>query len=928
MANTSLQVALVLTAVNNMGSALRSARQQVSDLGHTYDSLRQKAQQMNDLRTSGLQDVAAGAAMLAPIESAVRSAGQLEYAMKRLEIASYDAAQPVEEHKRQLKELEALAVELGASTAFSSTEAANGMTELIRSGMAVRDVLNGGAKAAIYLAQTAEVAPDVAASSVAKLSNMFNLAGDKMMQVADDINRAANASSAGVQEIMYSMRLAGASASALGLDVKETSLLIGTLYNKGLGEQSGSSLNNLLLSLTNIKDQAGEAMAKLGLLKNAQFKRNKDGTLKLIQGDGVVFDEKGQIKSAQALVDAVRAAFKSNGLSLNDIVDAKGNLLPQEELDKLAQGKQKLNEVILLFKQAFGEEGMRAAIALAAEGKGSYEETAAAAQRAMDIQKQVQELQGTMLGLFEQISGAWETFNASSGGLVTEEVKQLAKEVLQFLDVLGQWVAAHPELTANIIKTIAILAGLRIGLGALKLIFGMTMGPLFSFGAGLVRFGKYARDAGRAFLFFRSVGNGVFGAGLKALFKDFPRIQQLIQVTANGMTRLGRLGWSGFMFVARGAGSALAAVGRFAMQGAVWLARHTAAIARNVAMTIAQRAVWAGQLAVMAAVRVATVAWTAAQWALNAAMSANPIGLIVIAIAALVAGVVWAYNRFEWFRNGVQFVFNMIANAIQSVIAWFGSLNGWVQAAIAVFAPFIGIPLLLITHWEDIKTFFANLPGQIMGFLSDLPSKALEWGKNLVTMLGDGIANGVQYVKDKVVGVADAIKDFLGFGSPTKLGPASRSDRWAPNLMNMFTDGIESGVPNVARSARSAADQLRSNLSGIEVPGPKVADPVLPQVRNVIPLPVREMPQIETQTMATVRATVIPFPNVRRAQEQEPTLLRRPQTTSINDNRKIDITIYAKDAKEAEIGVRRAVDDKYLSSRLPRPQIWQQGSVG
>lgn len=48
---------------------------------------------------------------------------------------------------------------------------------------------------------------------------------------------------------------------------------------------------------------------------------------------------------------------------------------------------------------------------------------------------------------------------------------------------------------------------------------------------------------------------------------------------------------------------------------------------------------------------IATKIFAAAQYALNAVMSANPIGLVVIGIGALVAGVIYAYNTFEKFRG-------------------------------------------------------------------------------------------------------------------------------------------------------------------------------------------------------------------------------------------------------------------------------------
>lgn len=76
--------------------------------------------------------------------------------------------------------------------------------------------------------------------------------------------------------------------------------------------------------------------------------------------------------------------------------------------------------------------------------------------------------------------------------------------------------------------------------------------------------------------------------------------------------------------------------------------------------------------------------WAIAQRALNLALISNPIGLVVVAVAALVAGIILAYNKSETFRNIVQAVgkvgqqaFGWIVDRIQDVIEIAGKVIGW-----------------------------------------------------------------------------------------------------------------------------------------------------------------------------------------------------------------------------------------------------------
>ena len=76
-----------------------------------------------------------------------------------------------------------------------------------------------------------------------------------------------------------------------------------------------------------------------------------------------------------------------------------------------------------------------------------------------------------------------------------------------------------------------------------------------------------------------------------------------------------------------------------------------------------------------------------AQAALNAVLSANPIGLVVAALAALAAGLVTAYHTSETFRNIVNGAFQAVANIAQSTI---GAAIGWLDKLSYKLNSFLG----------------------------------------------------------------------------------------------------------------------------------------------------------------------------------------------------------------------------------------------
>lgn len=554
-ANTSMTVALVLTAVNNMPSVLNAAGRNVqtfasqitkcgddiSRYNQKIESLENNINKFNKLKSSGLQDIQQGMLMLAPVEEALRHAANFEGVMVKVENAMYDSTLPASILQEQMEGLTAQAIELGNATTFSNMEAAQAQLALIRNGMTYQDVLEGGATAAMYLAQTAEIAPAAAADAVSQITNMFQLQGNQLLQVADDVNRAANASSAGVMDIMNDLQQVGMTANLLGLEVKETTLLLGTLHNLGLGSSSGNYLNDMLVNLDKMTPKARKALEAMGWLEGATVKTLTSGNIRVTGGANSLFDEQGQIRSAEHLVQKLREVLYTNsGLKPEDLRDKSGNLLPQEEIERIMEAKSKV-EAMQQLKDVFGIQGMRAAIALATPGKGSYEEMVAQAERSMRIQDQVLGWQETLLGKLETLKGSWETLMTQSGTPLTNEVGKTVQQFTDFLNIVGDFANKHPQLVTGVIKLFSAFAVGKIGVGALKYAWGI----LGSFSSGTAKILLIATRSMHgfydAFKYFRS-GSGVFRSLWQAVAFGHPTLTRVLGMVTRfggGLLRLG-----------------------------------------------------------------------------------------------------------------------------------------------------------------------------------------------------------------------------------------------------------------------------------------------------------------------------------------------------------------------------------------------------
>ncbi len=165
----------------------------------------------------------------------------------------------------EMKQLNALAIKLGADTSFSANEAADAMLELGRSGLstskiiaAVPQVMNLAATEGIDLAQAAGI--------VTSSLSQFQLEASKSSTVVNALAGASNASRSSVASLGESLKLVGSAGSGIGLSVNETAAALAALSDAGLdGSIAGTSLAAVFNRLIPQTEKAGTAMYDLGL---------------------------------------------------------------------------------------------------------------------------------------------------------------------------------------------------------------------------------------------------------------------------------------------------------------------------------------------------------------------------------------------------------------------------------------------------------------------------------------------------------------------------------------------------------------------------------------------------------------------------------------------------------------------------------------
>jgi TP901 family phage tail tape measure protein len=334
----------------------------------------------------GLAAVAAAAvAVGAGMAAAVTTAADFEQQMSAIKAVSGATGE-------EFSALRDLALQLGKDTAFSASEAAAGIEELVKGGVSIKDILGGAATASLTLAAAGGVKLAEAANIAAVAINAFGLKGGDMAHVADIIAGAANASTISVNDFRLSLSQAAASAALNGISFEDTATAIALLGKQGvIASDAGTSLKQFFAGLTPNSKPAITAMKKLGIITE--------------DGKNQFFDAAGNMKDLASISGILQRAT--------------ANLTKEQRAQAL--------------ETIFGSDAIRAAAILASAGAGGFKDLAAEMTKTKAADVAATRLDN-LKGSLEQLRGSWETLLIIAGDKFLPIIRKIVDGLTSFIN--------------------------------------------------------------------------------------------------------------------------------------------------------------------------------------------------------------------------------------------------------------------------------------------------------------------------------------------------------------------------------------------------------------------------------------------------------------------------------------------------------------
>lgn len=376
--------------VRNIKAAGDRTREASGDLG--------KYVEKNSAHISSLSNTVGlvGAAMTGVAVLAVKKFADFDAAMSNVAATGEDARGSIDALRRA-------ALDAGAQTVFSATEAAAAVENLAKAGVSASDIMGGGLAGSLDLAAAGSLDVADAAEIAATTMSQFGLQGADMAHVADLLAAGAGKAQGDVSDMSMALKQSGLVAAQFGLSVEDTVGTLTAFASAGLlGSDAGTSFRTMLLRMANPSKEAAGTMKELGI---------------------AAYDAQGNFVGMSSLAEQLRTKLAP---------------LTQEQRDAA-------------LATIFGSDAIRAANVLYKEGAAGID----AWTKKVDDQGYAAEVARIKLdnlkGDLEALSGSFETALIGMGEGANGPLRSLVQNATDVVNAFGQMPAGAQQAVLGIV---------------------------------------------------------------------------------------------------------------------------------------------------------------------------------------------------------------------------------------------------------------------------------------------------------------------------------------------------------------------------------------------------------------------------------------------------------------------------------------------
>ena len=779
----------------------------------------------------GTAVVAAGAA---PLAAMIGTAANFEQAMSKVKAITNSS-------NEDMARLNETAQQLGASTQFSATQAAEDMSYLGMAGWKTDQII-AGMPGMLDLAAASGSDLATVADIVSDDLTAFGMSADQAGHMADVMAAASTNANTNVEMMGMTFKYAGAVAGALGYSLEDVSIATGLMANAGIkADQAGTSLRAIMTRLIDPPKDAATALDALGI--------------SAVNADG-------SVKPFRQTIMELREKFK--GLS-------------QSEKAQMASS-------------IAGTEAMSGFLAVVNASDSDFDTLANAIDNADGASKQMANtMNDNAKGGAIQLQSAIEGVSIAIGSIFLPTLARIAGAMAQAVGSVANWAKGHQELVGIIITATAAIAGLIMAVLAINVAAAGIMYLKNSFvlyktvvsdanivmrlWAGATKLAAAAQMAFNAVMsvnpiiliimaILAAVAAFVYFYNTNEKFRNMViSAWNAIKTTASSVwsaivAAIGAV-WEGIVSAAQagmdilnGIWNAMVRTAQsvYAVLMAIVAAFVAAASAVWRVILVAARVVW---FAIKAVIVIVAVAITSVMWAMAHAIMAiwQAIGPTVMAVWQSICSAVSSAIRIitgivqnmamvlstVW--NGIvqaaQFVWNdlvMVVQAVMEKINWAislyisGIISEWnflvsvvtavwaaicaaVNVAIAIITPLVNAACAAITAaWDSVCAVAAAVWGAICAFVSSAIATItglVAAAAAYIIAAWDAICAAASEAWNTIVGVVQSVMDTVV--SVVNDGIAWVEDRWN-HLRDMFAAPIQAVVNFVKTGSSEAAD--------------------------------------------------------------------------------------------------------------------------